>query len=175
MTNMPKLKGAMQFQVVLLAAMALGSLTPVGAQIPQGVEGEFRPTLEGEKAIGSILSPFCPGLMLEQCPSGEAGALRDSIQGLAMEGWSSNDIVEWMLANHGDEYRAIPPRTGAALWAWVMPPLAILLGIGVVFAVLRHMRGPLTRRTQDGRDPTPEEEARLRAALRELDAEEEPA
>ncbi|MEX2527588.1 MAG: cytochrome c-type biogenesis protein CcmH [Gemmatimonadota bacterium] len=172
---MPTKNLGSQLQMALLATLVLWCGNPAAAQIPQGVEGEFRPVVEGEKAIGSILSPFCPGLMLEQCPSAEAGALRDSIQGLAMEGWTSAEIVEWMLANHGEEYRAIPPRTGAALWAWVMPPLAILLGIGVVFAVLRHVRGPLAQRTQDGRDPSPEEEARLRAALRELDAEEEPA
>lgn len=173
--SMPRTNRGFQLPLALLTALVLWGGNPAGAQIPQGVEGEFRPTQEGEEAIGSILSPFCPGLMLEQCPSAEAGALRDSIQGLAMEGWSSDEIVEWMLANHGEEYRAIPPRSGAALWAWIMPPLAILLGIGVVFAVLRHVRGPLANRTQDGRDPSPEEEARLRAALRELDAEEEPA
>ena len=114
---------------------------PLSAQIPDGVEGAFQPHKEAEKAISGLLSPYCPGLMLEVCPSATAAALRDSIQALALQGRTSKELVAWMLGNHGEKYRAIPERSGAALWAWLMPPLAILFGLLSVILVVRRLRG----------------------------------
>ena len=58
--------------------------------------------------------------------------------------------------------------------AWLVPPGALLLGVGVVIVALRYMRDP----TRDGAEPerelSVEEEVALREALREMDAAEEP-
>ncbi|HLM67306.1 MAG TPA: hypothetical protein VK358_07260, partial [Longimicrobium sp.] len=59
-----------------------------------------------DEAIGRLRSPYCPGLMLEVCPSPPAEALRDSIRGLAAEGQDVKQIVEGVLAAHGQEWRA---------------------------------------------------------------------
>jgi cytochrome c-type biogenesis protein CcmH len=95
---------------------------------------------EAERAIAQLRSPYCPGLMLETCPSPPAAALRDSIYDLAAEGLSTPEIVEWMLARHGEEFRGVPQRSGAGLWAWVVPPLALLVGVGAVLGWLRANR-----------------------------------
>jgi cytochrome c-type biogenesis protein CcmH/NrfF len=65
-----------------------------------------------ERAIGQVRSPYCPGLMLEVCPSPEAGALRDSIRDLAREGMGEQELMEWMIDRHGEEWRAVPKRSG---------------------------------------------------------------
>lgn len=160
------------------------------AQIPEGVEGTYVPHPEAEKATSRLLSPFCPGLMLEQCPAEQSRILRDSIQMMALQGMNAREIEEWMLANHGEEYRAVPRNRGSGLAAWAFPPLALLIGIGAVVFVLRRV---LPGSSDDARaddddhregagegDPaadvlSADEERRLREAIREIELAEDPA
>lgn len=162
---------------VLLASLGWPAFAVAQAQYerpPEGA-GPYERHPEAITAIRELKSPYCPGLMLEVCPSAGGAALRDSIESLADSGWASGDIVEWVIGNHGERYRALPPREGAGLLAWLMPPAGVLLGLGILFVALRHMR-----RRREGENPasesavvSPEEEQRLEEALRELELEEE--
>jgi len=121
----------------------LASLVSSGEAATQRLQG--RPNAaEAEEAIGQLRSPYCPGFMLETCTSPQAYALRDSIYDLAAQGATSEELVEWMLANHGEEWRAVPPRTGAGLLAWLMPPLAVLVAGAFLVAWLRSNRAAAT-------------------------------
>lgn len=154
-------------QVAPLAGQAQSELPPEG-------DGPYARHPEATEAIARLKSPYCPGLMLEVCPSGGGAALRDSIETLADEGWDADQIVEWVVANHGEKYRAMPKRQGAGWLAWLMPPFAVLAGVGlVVYALLRMRRRKEERPDTPVAEPTPDEEARLREALAELEAEEE--
>lgn len=142
---------------------------------PRGPGPEAR-NPEAARAIDQLWSPYCPGLMLEVCPSAGGAALRDSLQTLAAEqGYSADQLVDWVIGNHGEEYLALPRRSGVSLLAWWTPPVAVVVGLGIVFVVLRRMRAG--RLAADPRDEpaelSDEEERRLRAAMQELDAEEE--
>ena len=115
------------------ALMAVVLPSVLTAQIPPGEgQGEaYLPHPEANEAIGQLRSPYCPGLMLEVCPSPDAAILRDSIEMLAQEGWESQQLVEWMIANHGEEWRAIPKTRGTGILAWILPPAALMMGLGV--------------------------------------------
>jgi cytochrome c-type biogenesis protein CcmH/NrfF len=106
--------------------------------------------------------------MLEVCPSPQAELLRDSIRDLAAAGKSKNEIVAWTLARHGEEWRAIPRRSGTGLWAWIVPPLALLAA-----SVWLARRGWTLRRTAPppvkAGELSPADRARLEAELRELE------
>lgn len=171
----------------LLLPVLLLLAVPVAAQIPEGMEeGTFRPHPEGERAISQLYSPFCPGFMLSQCPASESLALRDSIQAMAHAGWSSDELVDWMLGNHGEEYRAVPQGFGQGLLAWVLPPLALLLGaVGVFFALRRLLPSPEEEGEAAGSDPqdpegpvrpvTDADERKLKEAIREIELAEDPS
>ena len=112
------------------------------------------------------------GFMLEVCSSAQGAALRDSIEALADEGWAADSIVDWVLANHGEQYLALPRREGRALVAWIIPPLAIVVGFTLVVLALRRMRGSRPEPAA-AEDLTSADEEKLRQALRELEAEED--
>ena len=120
------------------------------------------------EAISKIRSPYCPGLMLEVCPSREAQWLRDSIQARAMAGLSADSLLEMVIAAHGEEYRAFPKSSGAGLLAWVIPPAALLVGLGLVLVALKKLRGPRGEGVVEG-DITDQERDLLNAALAELE------
>ncbi|TVP53932.1 MAG: hypothetical protein EA351_14270 [Gemmatimonadales bacterium] len=175
--------------MVTLGLLVVGLIAahPLEAQIPEGVEGTYIPHPEAEKATSRLLSPFCPGLMLEQCPAQESRILRDSLQMLALQGMNARELEEWMLANHGEEYRAVPKSSGTGLAAWVLPPFALLMGVGAVVLVLRRVLPSRdaesdatdgSSRASDGPDDpilTAEDEQRLREAIREIELAEDPA
>jgi cytochrome c-type biogenesis protein CcmH len=162
--------------IPLLAALWAASVSAALAQSqnerPPANKGPSAWHPEALEAIDRLKSPYCPGFMLEVCPSPQAAALRDTIETMAESGVRADSIVEWMLATHGEEWQALPPKSGRSLIAWIVPPVALLLGVGAVVVVLRQRRRP-----QDGpqaEEVSAEESARLDAAIRELETEEEP-
>ena len=167
-------RGALRLRMVALLP-AMGLLLVCGAAVAQETAPhQVHP--EAREAIGKIRSPYCPGQMLEVCPSREAAVLRDSIDLMAQSGLPADSLVELVIAAHGEEYRALPKRTGAGLLAWVMPPLALLMGLAVVVLVLRRLRGDPAAAGADGSlagGISEEERERLDAALAELEAMEE--
>ena len=121
---------------------------------------------EAKEAISKIRSPFCPGLMLEVCPSPPAEALRDSLDAQAQEGLEADSLVEMVVASYGEEYRAVPKTSGAGLWAWVMPPVALAAGLGLALVALRRLRAPVGSRAPALSD---QEEERVRQALADFE------
>lgn len=125
---------------------------------------------EAEKAIGRLRSPWCPGFMLEVCPSPQAAAFRDTLRMMAQQGIRSDSLVEWTLARYGEEWRAFPEARGTGLLAWLIPPIMLILGAGIVVVVLRRLR-----KSSEGYRPgeapelSREEEQRIQEALEELE------
>ena len=143
-------------------------------QPPSGQEAQTAPRQvhpEARDAIAMIRSPFCPGQMLEVCPSRDAAILRDSLDQMAGRGLPADSMVELVVAAYGEEYRALPKRSGTGLLAWVVPPAALVVGLGLVVFALRRLKGPAP--TGDGEGLTDEERERLAAALAELEEMEE--
>jgi cytochrome c-type biogenesis protein CcmH/NrfF len=142
-------------------------------EVPRGDGEAWSVPPAATEAIGKIKSPYCPGQMLEVCPSPAGAALRDSIADLAEQGWEADRIVEWVIDRHGEEYRAVPPKTAGGFVAWWMPAFgAVMLFLATIWVLQRMRRDPeMTPATVV--DVSDEEHARLREAMRELDAEEE--
>lgn len=159
------LRGAGFLAVALMLCVA-----PLVAQV---AEEQARKTAEA--AISRIRSPYCPGLMLEVCPSSQAEALRDSIRQMAARGQSAERIIEDVLARHGEEWRAVPKRSGAGLLAWLILPLALVVGGMVLWGRVKVMRSQGPAPVAAGGLMSEEERARLDAALREFEQAEEDA
>jgi cytochrome c-type biogenesis protein CcmH len=157
---------------ILSIALALCLL---GAALSADLDAQAARTPASEAvasdAIGRLRSPFCPGLMLEVCPSPAAELLRDSIRDMAARGQPAETIVETVLARHGEEWRAIPKRSGAGLWAWLVPPAALLLGALGVFGWMRSRRDPnrFAGLSEDAAI-SDDERSKLNAALREWES-----
>ena len=75
----------------------------------------------------------CPHL---QCPS--APSLRAKIREGLAAGQSEPQVLEAMVAEFGPAILAAPPAEGFNLTAWVMPFVALLFGLAVVYFVARR-------------------------------------
>lgn len=67
-----------------IAAIAVLGELALGIAITPGPDPGSVPTT-GD-AAGRTMSPFCPGLNLEECPSGEASRLRTEIDQMVSRG-----------------------------------------------------------------------------------------
>lgn len=151
-------------RAVVVLALLLCAAAPLAAQTAQS---------EADRAIAQLRSPYCPGLMLEVCPSPQAAALRDSIRDLAAEGRTADQLVEWMIARHGEEWRGVPRQSGRGLWAWIIPPLVLLLGAGLVAQRLRGARAERPLAPEPSSSLSEAERARVAMALRQWEREDE--
>ena len=153
------------------ACVPAGVAAQAQAERPPAGPGAHEWNPEALKAIDQLKSPYCPGFMLEVCPSPGGAALRDTIETMAEAGTPADSIVEQVLARYGEEWRALPKTTGEALLAWLIPPLALIGGVAIVIVFLRRIRKP--RAGPAPSEVSDDERARIDAALRELEAEEE--
>ena len=158
--------------LAVLVALPVGAAAQSQHEVPRGDGEPYRAHPEAVKAVNMLKSPYCP-TMLEVCPSPPGAALRDSIADLAEEGRDAEWIVEWVVARHGEEYRAVPPKTAGGFVAWTMPAFGAVMLLFATIWVLQRMRGDQPARPEAVSGVSEADEERLRAAMRELDAEEE--
>ena len=113
--------------VAVLAAIAGGA--PISkAENPEDVANSISE---------QVMSPFCPGVTLHDCPSDNAIALRAQIAQWAARGWSRQKIFGKLTTEYND-IRAVPPEGGAGLLVWLLPAVALLAGGGTAAMLARR-------------------------------------
>jgi cytochrome c-type biogenesis protein CcmH len=157
---------------------ALIGLTLVTPQRPpaggadSGAASSAEMITRANQLIGGIMSPFCPGLTLANCPSASAETLRVWVRARVRAGESPDSIVESLVAVFGEGVRGAPRARGLGLVLWATPFVALGLGAVGLFWWLRTrgVQGPPGRMTgtpiAGAASLSPAELARLEQALR---------
>ncbi len=94
-----------------------------------------------QEISASIMSPFCPGRLLVDCPSSSATELRHNILERLNRGESRAEIEEALITVYGEAMRAAPRAEGFGLVAWVAPFFLLVVGFLFVVLWLRGKRG----------------------------------
>jgi cytochrome c-type biogenesis protein CcmH/NrfF len=132
--------------------------------------GEVHP--EAAALIDQIMSPFCPGLILTNCPSLSADSLRRAIRERFAAGASREQVMKELTATYGEAIRSAPDRSGFGLIAWVVPGGLVLVGGLLLTAFIRRRRDAETLAranlpTSAPRAPDSALDAELAARLRD--------
>jgi cytochrome c-type biogenesis protein CcmH/NrfF len=160
---------------MMVRAVVVMGLVAVGARgQPQGQEGQVAPRFpaavetEAAKIFNSTMSPFCPGLLVANCPSPGAARMKERIRIELAAGVPPDSVRALLRAEYGDQVDAVPSARGFGLLAWATPVAALVGGGAVVIWWLRRRgREPVPA----GRAPAtldPEAEARLEQELTRL-------
>lgn len=113
-----------------------------------------------------LMCPVCPSETIDQSQVQLAGQMRDIVREKLAAGESRDEILQFFVDRYGTAVLAEPPRRGFNLLVWVAPPVALLAGGAVLFAVLRAMRGP---RGSDEPETVSPDEAGLEPYLSAVD------
>ncbi|HKA14089.1 MAG TPA: cytochrome c-type biogenesis protein CcmH [Myxococcota bacterium] len=146
---------------LLLALTALAA--SAGAEAP--AIGDTAPAWAYDLP-NDLMSPFCPGRSLADCPSPDAASLRMWILVQAAAGRTRADVEEQLYARYGEVIRSAPKAEGFGTAAYLIP-IAVFAGGGALVAwFLRRA----TRRAAAHPSPAaapldPEVERRLDEAL----------
>ena len=87
-----------------------------------------------------IMCPICHGQTISQSNSDIAGTMRQMVRERLLAGDTDAQIYAFMANAFGDDILASPPTHGAGLLAWVIPPMAVLLGAIVIVFTIRRLR-----------------------------------
>lgn len=120
-------------------------------------------------AYNEVMSPFCPGRTLADCPSPQAAQLREWIAAQEAAGRDRADVQAELSALYGDAIRSTPRASGFGLAAYVIPVVLFLVGGGILFVFLRRSGRTPAAPAADGAGaaPDPELEALLERELGE--------
>jgi len=148
--------------LLLLVLLVVGS----------GREAALAQTADAEtlaqQVFAHVMSPYCPGLLLADCPSPDAFALRAEVRARLRAGEAPDDIEDSLYNKFGDGIRSVPRADGSGLVLWVAPVIVFAVSlVGLAWYLSR--RGTGTAATPNHRLATdPALEERLNMELEDL-------
>ena len=118
---------------ILSLLLVLFTALPVIAE-PKLIDDQFtsEQKMIFDEVQGNILSPYCPGRLLKDCPSTAARDLKYSIKEQILKGSTSEEILENLLGEYGEEVRAVPKVEGIGMLAWILPGVFLVFGLVVL-------------------------------------------
>jgi cytochrome c-type biogenesis protein CcmH len=150
----------------LLRAIAVSVMLALAANANAVVYGQYEfdddEQLERYKVlIYELRCLVCQNQNLADSNAELAGDLRREVHRMILEGKSSQDVIDFMVARYGDFVLYRPPLKAKTVLLWGGP---FALGLGALVLLLMNLR----RRAAERATPTPlsdEERARLHALL----------
>jgi cytochrome c-type biogenesis protein CcmH len=127
---------------LILLLLLLGLTTSiVRAQTPQPL-----PVTDDQvNAVAKQLyCPVCENIPLDVCPTQACVEWRELIRTKLAEGRSPEWIKDYFAQQYGDRVLAQPPARGLNWLVYILPPLAILAGIYVLYRAFKTWKQPIS-------------------------------
>lgn len=124
---------------ILAFALAASLLTII---VVKAQEGQPRiPTDDEVNAVAKKLyCPVCPNTPLDVCETQACKDWRAQIRDQLASGWNEQQIMDYFVQQYGERVLGEPQRSGFTSMVWVLPLIAVLLGLLIVWQVLRSWR-----------------------------------
>src|SRR5574341_1526649 len=135
--------------------------------------GQSYPTDDQVNAVAKKLyCPVCPNTPLDVCETKACQDWRAQIRDQLSKGWSEEQIIAYFVSQYGERVLGEPQRKGFTSMVWVLPLISIVLGLVIVWQVLRSWKSrpssqsaPVTAAPQVSADI----QALVEKELREID------
>ena len=157
--------------LILVLLIVLASFFTVAVAYAQG-EGPNFPTDNDVLAIAKKLyCPVCPNTPLDVCETQACQDWRAQIRDQLSAGWTEEQIINYFVNQYGERVLAEPQRSGFTSLVWLLPVIAVLLGLWVAYEILKGWRSvqPAAGSVPDKPQVSPEVLARIEKELQEMD------
>src|SRR5512139_1774645 len=141
--------------VLLFCVLAVGI---VSAQQPT-------PSDDQVNAIAKQLyCPVCENIPLDVCGTQACEQWLGLIREKLAAGWSESQIKQYFVDQYGDRVLGTPPARGLNWLVYIVPPLAILAGVYILYRAFRSWKQPpqAAEKVEHPGPPTPTDEYTLR-------------
>lgn len=126
-------------RAILLFGILLALIVPatVLAQEPD----PNAPTDDQVNAIArEMYCPVCENVPLDVCGTQACAQWRALIREKLSQGWTEDEIKQYFVDQYGARVLAEPPRQGLNWLVYVVPPVAFLAGVFVLFKGIQSWR-----------------------------------
>ncbi len=108
---------------------------------PQPPSTQPTPSDDQVNAVArQMYCPVCENIPLDVCPTQACIEWRELIRQKLAAGWTDSQIRDYFAKQYGDRVLSEPPTRGLNWLVYVLPPAFFVLGIGVVWNVMRKAR-----------------------------------
>lgn len=114
--------------------------------------------------------PVCQGYTLKDCPLELCAQMRDLIRERLERGESRQQIMDAFVEEYGPQVLNAPPRGGFYSVAWLLPIVALALGVLAVALFLRRTTRPALPVAAGGTDGAPAADSTFLARFERLAA-----
>jgi len=127
--------------VALLALAAVLSVTI--AAVAQ--DSTQRPVTDDQvNAVArGLYCPVCENIPLDVCPTQACAQWRELIRLKLAQGWTDGQIKQYFVDQYGDRVLATPPARGLNWLVYIIPPVAILAGMYILYRAFQAWRKPV--------------------------------
>ena len=133
--------GRAMFARLLLPASLLALVAAFAACAAESnVSSQRDLEVEAQGIDQSLMCPICPSETIDQSQTEIADQMRRTVRERLAQGDSRDEVLRFFVDRYGEEILAAPPKSGFNLLAWLVPPLALLVGGGALALVVRAMR-----------------------------------
>jgi cytochrome c-type biogenesis protein CcmH len=127
-------------KLILLMIALAASLLAVKVVYAQGGT-PYTPTDDDVLRVAkNLYCPVCPNTPLDVCETKACEDWRAQIRDQLSEGWTDQQIIDYFVAQFGERVLAEPQRKGFTSLVWFLPLIVVLVGLGIVYEILRNWR-----------------------------------
>ena len=160
----------MRDKVLLSLTTILASLLAVATVQAQEGTGYVPTDDEVNRIAKQLYCPVCPNTPLDVCETKACQDWRAQIRDQLTSGWTEDQIISYFADQYGERVLAEPRRSGFTSLVWILPILAVGLGVTVAVQVVKGWKRGSTAAVAD--EPAAklpaETVAQLERELREL-------
>ena len=92
-----------------------------------------------QEVAGLLRCPVCQGLSVADSPSEMAVNMKGQVRELLFRGYTQEQILSYFERSYGQFVLLKPKMTGVSAAVWVLPVLAILIGVVVVVSKAKKL------------------------------------
>ncbi|MGY6768615.1 cytochrome c-type biogenesis protein [Komagataeibacter xylinus] len=128
--------------IALLACLFFAPLVALAVDDPSEMLPDPAQEQRAEAIGAQLRCLVCQNESIEDSSADLARDLRHVVREHVAKGESNQQIMDWMVNRYGNFIRLKPPFTIGTLLLWVMPLLALCIGIGIAWWTFRRPRAP---------------------------------
>lgn len=127
-------------KLTLLLITMLASFLAVSVVYAQE-GGPGTPTDDDVNRVSKQLyCPVCPNTPLDVCETQACEDWRAQIRDQLSQGWTDQQIIDYFVAQYGERVLAEPQRKGFTSLVWFLPLIAVLVGLAIVYEIIKNWR-----------------------------------
>ena len=128
------------FIALILALVVVGGALAQDPNPPAPSDDQVNAIAKG------LYCPVCENIPLDVCGTQACAQWRELIREKLSQGWSEAQIKQYFVDQYGDRVLASPPARGLNWLVYLIPPLAILAGVYILFRSFQSLRQPAEQR-----------------------------